>query len=336
MARQNRPKNHDKPFVLLSKYFKITSLDVVAWLDKIVIPEHTEETTTRDQITLRPERVLIKPVTEQQQVERLKSEIKDLEQQQAALGSPKQFLKKRLREKGQLDLANDPKERRTRTNRLKREVRWFDKEIKNRKRELAKATKILDDWDKNESHYRIEKYLSCIPGKTVTRQVSPVTFRQLITEGHGFVTVDSSRLSRYESAVKDDLLAPRYSGFGHDENLLIKIAIEAGVFTPDNLDKALEEHPWIAWEDHHAANIEEIEPDEIENRLIIKTSGAPVDGGIHNAGWRLTKHGLKPRALTSFDRGRITEAGGGDQQSDTGGEWSGAVDSDDYSEDSNS
>jgi uncharacterized OB-fold protein len=333
------PAPVNKPsFVLLTKVFGISSLGVVALLDKVAEELDVEDKTPDQIINQETRRVLIEPIKEREMAEELKTHIKNLEEWRAA-HHPKDFTKKRLREEGDTrNLVDDPIARRRLSREQKKEIEWHDKRIRELQGALRKVQKVLREWETDEKHWRVEKVPgtgTIIPGE-IRKRVQQITFRQLITEGHCRwldQPVDSGKLGGYESEVQE---GSHPEGFGGFENFLIRAAIRAGVFTPDNLAEALKKHPWITWKDQAQAiettSEDEERDDSGEVALIKKTGGASIGGRVIGAG--RTASG-RQRPLNSFDKGgKLTggeDQGGGADQS---GNWSSDSESDDYSEDS--
>jgi hypothetical protein len=108
------------------------------------------------------------------------------------------------------------------------------------------------------------------------------------------------------------------------ENAVIKAAVFHGVLRPrKDLLHLLGLLPFV--QAALAATESEVEADETENALALKTGGACYGASIHSAGYRFRKDGTyRRRALESFDKSKPPA------QWDEGGSWEGDRGSDLY------
>ncbi len=104
-----------------------------------------------------------------------------------------------------------------------------------------------------------------------------------------------------------ELLAAGYKAEGEEgkggqwENAVIKAAVYHGVLRPRaDLLELLALSPYV----QSALNVlEEVEADEMENTLALKTGGACYGGSIRSGGIRYRNGGFRQRGLESFDKG---------------------------------
>jgi hypothetical protein len=122
-------------------------------------------------------------------------------------------------------------------------------------------------------------------------------------------------VSRYELVMKLDDDALHLLGDSEDEqkrswaywqrweNAVIKAAVFHGVLRPrKNLLELLALSPYV----QAALNASdgEIEADDTENALALKTGGAVYGGGIKSGGYRFRNGGFRRRGLETFDKGK--------------------------------
>jgi hypothetical protein len=92
------------------------------------------------------------------------------------------------------------------------------------------------------------------------------------------------------------------------ENCVIKAAVFHGVLRPrPDLVELLGLMPFV--QAALAATESEIEADETENALALKTGGACYGGSIHTAGFRFRNGSYRRRSLESFDKSKPPAAG---------------------------
>ncbi len=329
---ERRQENKGKPrWTHLAKVFHITFLDIRDWFNMIVpgTDRSIEKIIPASVINPEKRRVRIEPNDERRAVERLAITIRQLKQRQAELGSSKQFNIKRLEQEGTRASLLEEKKYRAKLKRdLDKQIEMYDVAILKCKNLRHKLQREIREWDDNPKHFLMQTIPgtgTIVPEKIV--YAPPKTFQQLIIDGKGFCTVSKDKLDAYLAWATDPEVRP-YPGLGSFENFLIRAAIHAGVFRPQNLDKILEQYPWIKWENEQLPETDDNEYSIEEKQAILKNDAAQ-GVTIYGAGYDAKG---RPRNLSSFNTaGQHTRSESAPQRE---GGWSGDVESNTDGDDS--